>query len=87
MKGDNNNHPKKGFLMGNSSNRLLGMWLIFFMLIFLFPSFNTQVHTIGEHVNATDIEVVLMDLTPTLLIVGIVLYAILLISYTIRMMR
>ncbi|MBA7493371.1 hypothetical protein ES702_03929 [subsurface metagenome] len=67
------------------SNRLLGMWLLLFMLIFLFPSFNTQVHLIGENVNATNIEVILMDITPTILIVGVVAYAILLTSYTIKM--
>jgi len=60
------------------------MWILLFMLIFLFPSFNTQIHLIGEHVNATNIEVVLMDVTPTILIVGVVAYAILLVSYTIK---
>jgi len=69
------------------SNRLLGMWLLLFMLIFLFPSFNTQVHLIGENVNATNIEVILMDVTPTILIVGVVAYAILLTSYTLKMIN
>ena len=71
----------------NSGDKLLGMWILFFMLILLFIPFNDEIHIIGENVNATRIEVVMMDVLPTFLIVGIVLYAIFILSYTIKMMR
>lgn len=71
----------------DSSSKLLGMYLILFMLIFLFPSFNNQIIIIGTNASATTIEIVMMDVLPTFLIVGIILFAILILSYTIKMMR
>jgi len=58
-----------------ASNRLMGMFIICFILMFTYPAFNDQMITIGEHENATDLDVTLMNYFPSLWM--ILLFAIL----------
>lgn len=67
-----------------ASDKLLMGYVILFMLIFLYPFLNDQIHVIGEHVNATTLEVTLMGFMPTFMVVFIVAYAGLIIYFTVE---
>lgn len=70
-----------------SSEKVVMGFVLLFILIFTYPSFNDGITAIGEDVNATDMEVTLMGITPPILVVFISCYAGVLIYYTVEEIR
>ena len=73
--------------MASTRDQLVGMYILLFILIFLYPTLNSQIHIIGDHVNATTLETQMMSFTPTIYLVLVMGYAIVCITQTIKMVR
>ena len=71
--------------MASSRDSIIGMYIVLFILIFSFPVLNTEVHTIGEDVGATSLEIAIMTLFPTIHIAFVIAFASLCIVKTVGM--
>lgn len=70
-----------------SSEKVVMGFVLLFILIFTYPSLNDQITVIGEDVNATNLEVTLMNIVPTILVVFIACYSGVLIYYAVEELR